>query len=46
MIQTQLKIRSKPKQEAKFEEWLLVLTRVWNWAIRKIELDGKDGVYY
>lgn len=46
MIQTQLKIRSKPKQEAKFEEWLLVLTRVWNWAIRKIELDGKDGIYY
>jgi len=46
MIQTQLKIRLKPKQEAQLQEGLLVLTRVWNWAIRKIELDGKDGIYY
>lgn len=46
MIQVQLKLRIKPKQEIVLNEWLLVLTRVWNWAIRKIELDGKDGIYY
>ena len=26
--------------------WLLMLKCVWNWAIRKIELDAKDGIYY
>jgi putative transposase len=46
MIQVQLKLRVKSKQEIILNEWLLVLTRVWNWAIRKIELDGKDGIYY
>jgi len=46
MIQVQLKLRLKPKQETILNEWLLILTRVWNWAIRKIELDGKDGIYY
>ena len=46
MIQVQLKLRIKPKQKVILNEWLLVLTRVWNWAIRKIELDGKDGIYY
>lgn len=46
MIGCQLKLRLKPHQIATAEEWLLVLTRVWNWAIRKIELDAKDGIYY
>ena len=46
MIQTQIKLRVKPKKEVILNEWLLILTRVWNWAIRKIELDGKDGIYY
>jgi len=46
MIQVQLKLRVKPKQDAILNEWLLILTRVWNWAIRKIELDGKDGTHY
>lgn len=46
MIQVQLKLRIKRKQEVILNEWLLVLTRVWNWSIRKIELDGKDGIYY
>ena len=26
--------------------WLWNLTSVWNWAIRKIELDAKDKIYY
>lgn len=46
MIQAQLKLRIKPNQEIILNEWLLILTRVWNWAIRKIEQDGKDGIYY
>jgi len=46
MIQVQLKIRIKQKQEDVFNEWLLILTRVWNWAIRKIEQDAKDNIYY
>ena len=23
-----------------------ILTSVWNWAIREIEVDAKDGIYY
>jgi len=46
MIQTQLKLRLTKKQETILDEWLLSLTRVWNWAIRKIELDGQDKVYH
>jgi len=46
MIQVQLKIRIKRKQELILSDWLISLTRVWNWAIRKIELDSKDGFFY
>ena len=46
MIQTQLKLRVKRKQEVILYTWLLILTRIWNWAIRKIELDAKDKRYY
>lgn len=46
MIQAQVKLKLKNKQNQELESWLLVLFRVWNWAIRKIELDGKDGIYY
>lgn len=46
MIQTQLKIRLKAKQEAKLEEWLLILTRVWNWSISKIDRGAKEGVFF
>jgi len=46
MIQAQIKLRVKNRQELILNEWLLVLTRVWNWAIRKIELDAKDGIFY
>jgi transposase len=45
MIQTQLKLRVRRKQEVILSTWLLILTRVWNWAIRKIELDAKDKRY-
>jgi len=46
MIQAQLKLRITKKQEKELDRWLISLTRVWNWAIRKIELDGKDHVHY
>ena len=46
MIQAQIKLRVKNRQEPILSEWLLVLTRVWNWAIRKIELDARDGIFY
>jgi len=46
MIQRQLKLRIKSKQIIILEAWLYILRGVWNWAIRKIELDTKDGIYY
>lgn len=46
MIQRQLKLRLTKQQEAQLEEWLWHLTGVWNWAIKKIELDGRDGIYH
>lgn len=46
MIQRQLKLRLKTQQEDSLNDWLWSLTGVWNWAIRKIELDAGDGIYY
>lgn len=46
MIQHQIKLRLKTKQEAQLNDWLWSLTGVWNWAVRKIEQDAKGGVYY
>jgi len=46
MIQHQLKLRLTKAQERRLDDWLWVLTGVWNFAIRKIELDAKDGIYY
>lgn len=46
MIQKQLKLRLKARQERQLSNWLFQLTGVWNWAIRQIELDAKDGIFY
>jgi transposase len=46
MIQCQLKLKLTVKQEKRLDDWLFVLTGVWNWAIRKIELDAKDKIYH
>ncbi len=46
MIQRQLKLRLTKRQEATLQEWLPMLTSIWNWGIRKIELDAKGGIYY
>ena len=44
MIQCQLKIRPTKAQQRTLNGWLWNLTGVWNWAVRKIEQDAKDGV--
>ncbi len=46
MIQRQLKLRLTKAQEATLQEWLPILTSVWNWSIRKIENDAQGGTYY
>jgi transposase len=46
MIQRQLKLRLTTGQADQLNTWLFHLTGVWNWAIRKIEQDAKDGLYY
>lgn len=46
MIQRQLKLRLTKKQENMLDEWLWHLTGVWNWTIRKIELDANDKIYH
>ena len=46
MIQRQLKLRLNTSQEQQRTTWLFQLTGLWNWAIRKVELDAQDGIYY
>ncbi|MHB1543067.1 MAG: nuclease/transposase family protein, partial [Gammaproteobacteria bacterium] len=46
MIQAQIKLRPKAKQEGQLNDWLWSLTGVWNWAVRKIGQDAQDGIYY
>lgn len=46
MIQCQVKLILRPAQERQLQRWLFRLTGVWNWAVRKIERDARDGIYY
>lgn len=46
MIQCQLKLKLTHKQERKLREWLPILGSVWNFAVRKIELNAKDKIYF
>ena len=46
VIQTQLKLRLNGEQETRLVQWLWNLTGVWNWAIKKIENDARDSIYY
>jgi transposase len=46
MIQRQLKLRLNSSQTHQLDTWLWHLTGVWNWAVKKLEADAKDGVYY
>lgn len=46
MIVRTLKLKLSKKQEVQLNQWLWNLTDVYNWAIRKIENDAKDKIYY
>lgn len=46
MIQHQIKLRLNTTKEAQLNDWLFMLTGVWNFSVRKIEQDAKDGIYY
>ena len=46
MIQRQIKLKLTTAKEATLLSWLNNLTGVWNYSIRKIELDAKDGIYH
>lgn len=46
MIQYQLKLKLTPRQERQLDHWLWHLGSVWNWAVRKIEQDAYDNIFY
>jgi putative transposase len=46
MVQYQLKLRPCKAQERELARWLIHLASVWNFAVRKIELNAKDGIYF
>ncbi|MFA5724237.1 MAG: RNA-guided endonuclease TnpB family protein [Candidatus Pacearchaeota archaeon] len=46
MIIRELKLKLTKKQEAELERWLFHLTSIHNWAIRKIELNAQDKIYF
>ena len=46
MIVRELKLKLTYKQEKEFERWLFHLTSIYNWAIRKIELNAKYKIYF
>ena len=46
MITRELKLKLTTKQKNSLNNWLFQLTGVYNWAIRKIEQDAKNKVYY
>lgn len=46
MITRELKLKPTKQQIKTLEEWLFILTGVYNFAIRKIELNAKDKIYF
>ena len=46
MIVRKLKLKLNASQERELERWLLSLASVYNFAVRKIELDAKDKIYH
>jgi len=46
MVQYQLKLRLNRKQEQTLNSWLYHLAAVHNWAVRKLELDARNSIYY
>jgi putative transposase len=46
MLVRALKLKLNRDEEVRLKRWLWHLTAVWNFAVRKIELDAHDGVYH
>jgi transposase len=46
MIQRQLKLKLTKEQKATLNSWLRILGKIWNFAVRKIELNAKNKVYF
>lgn len=46
MISRELKLKPTKKQIQTFEEWLNILTGVYNFGIRKIKLNADDHIYF
>lgn len=46
MINCTLKLKPTARQERQLQRWLWHLTGVYNWAVRKIELDARDKRYH
>jgi putative transposase len=46
MLQVQLKLRPCKAQEQIYDQWLYNLASVYNFAVRKIELNAKDKIYF
>lgn len=45
-VQYQLKLRLTKTQERELDRWLYHLTSVWNWSVRKIELNAANKIYF
>ena len=46
MVVYQIKLRMTKAQEAECARWLYHLAAVWNWAVRKIELNARDKIFF
>lgn len=46
MITRELKLKLTKIQNKQLDEWLRILTSIYNWGIRKIELNSLDKIYF
>jgi len=46
MITSTIKFRLNKKQEVTLDGWLWNLTAIYNWGLRKIELNAQDNIYF
>jgi putative transposase len=46
MIVRKLKLKPTKEQKQLFQQWLLHLSSIYNWGLRKIELNAKDKIYF
>ena len=46
MLVRELKLKLNKNQEAELERWLLSLQSLYNWGIRRIELNAENKIYF